>query len=152
MARFVRECIDGARNDPELFYTDIGVRFRLEQFLTFALGEEVYNSFWPLVRAIDRKVLITLDGFDTAFDEFRVTSIRSHDQGLLRSRAFFEIDWLRSLMGLAIRMKSSVDNYLYSILDFCLVAPMDRFMEVVHIERDSYRNWSRWFTIQWTGI
>lgn len=152
MVRFVRDCIDGARDDPEVFYADISIRFTRDRFLEFVFGREVCDSLWAILRRIDRKFLITFDGFDTAFDEFRVGSIRDNDEVGLRRRTNFEIDWLRSLLHLTIKAKSTKDNYLYSVLDFCVVAPMDRFMEVVRIERDSYRNWNRWFSIQWSGI
>jgi energy-coupling factor transporter ATP-binding protein EcfA2 len=152
IVKFTKECIDNATEKPEMFYTDITRAFKLERFLWFAFGEDVCETLNSLVMMVDQKFLITLDGFDTAFDEFRVNSIRTDDPSNLQKRAYFEIDWLRSLLSLAIRMKSPNESKFYSALDFCLVAPMDRFMEVVRIERDSYRNWSRWFTIQWTGI
>lgn len=152
MVRFVRHCIKEARDDPELFFSDIGVNFRLENFLNFVFGEKTITSFYLLQKSFEHNILITLDGFDTAFDAFRLTSIQTHDEVNIRRRTYFEIDWLRSLLSFIIKAKSNSSNYFYNSLDFCAVAPMDRFMEVVKVERDSYRYWNRWFTIQWSGI
>ena len=59
MVRFVRDCIDGARDDPEVFYADISIRFTRERFLEFVFGQEVCDSLWAILRRIDRKFLIT---------------------------------------------------------------------------------------------
>jgi len=152
MVEFVRDCINGARNDPDFFLPDVAARFNLKKYINFVFGNEVSEALWGLLRIFERKFLVTLDGFDDAFEEFRKNSIRSYDQENLRRRSYFEIDWLRSLLSFTIKAKSSSENYLYSAIDFCVVAPMDRFMEVIRYDRDSYRNWNRWFTIQWSGI
>lgn len=152
IVEFVRECINEARNEPDFFLPDIAARFSLEGFINFIFGKEVCDAFWGLLRNYDKKFLITLDGFDNAFEEFRKNSIRLYDKDNLTRRSFFEIDWLRALLSFTIKAKTTSGNYLYSAIDFCVVAPMDRFMEVIRYERDSYRNWNRWFTIQWTGI
>lgn len=149
---FVRSCIDEARVEPEFFLIDIQYRFKRENFLRFVFGNEVLTSFRLLLKNLKKKFLVTLDGFDTAFDSFRLESIRTNDEVHLRSRAHFETDWLRSLLALTVRAKSFKDNYFYSTLDFCMAVPLDRFLDVVKVERDSYRYWNRWFTIQWSGI
>jgi energy-coupling factor transporter ATP-binding protein EcfA2 len=153
MSAFVRDCIENAQNNPLLFYPDIQRRFRLENFLEFMFGKNTIEAFWSILRLVDWVFLITLDGFDAAFDDFRLTSIAAGNTANLRQRALFELDWLRTLLSVTISIKSSVSgNYLQKSLDFCIVVPQDRFLEVLTFERDSYRNWRRWFTIQWTGI
>lgn len=149
---FVRDCIDGARSDPSVFLVDIGVRFNRARYLHFVFGKEVLEPFRHLVRTFLRRFLITLDGFDTAFDKFRLESIRMNDDEKLRRRAHFEVDWLRSLLSLALRARDRRDDYFYGVLDFCIAAPKDRFMEVTRVERDSYRHWHRWCTLNWSGI
>jgi energy-coupling factor transporter ATP-binding protein EcfA2 len=149
---FVRICIDDARNDPQFFLVDIQRDFTRENFLIFVFGNDLLILFREFIRNFKKKFLVTLDGFDTAFDSFRLESIRTNDEMHLRSRAHFETDWLRSLLALTIRAKSNSGNYLYSILEFCMAAPLDRFLEVVKVDRDSYRYWNRWSTIQWSGI
>jgi energy-coupling factor transporter ATP-binding protein EcfA2 len=149
---FVKDCIDGTRSDPALFLVDIGVRFNRERFLAHLFSSEVMDSFRMLLRTFNKRFLITLDGFDTAFDRFRLDSIRAYDEEKMRRRAHFEVDWLRSLLSLTMQARSRGQDYFYSTLDFCIAAPKDRFMEVVRVERDSYRHWQRWCTLHWSGI
>jgi hypothetical protein len=105
-----------------------------------------------LMRTFNKRFLVTLDGFDTAFDRFRLDGIQLHDEEKMRRRAYFEVDWLRSLLSLAIQARSRGHDYFFSALDFCIAAPKDRFMEVIRVERDSYRQWQRWCTLHWSGI
>jgi hypothetical protein len=149
---FVRECIDGARSDPAVFLVDIGVRFSREGYLNFIFQSDVVDNFRTLLRTFNKRFLITLDGFDTAFDRFRLDSIRAHDEDKMRRRSHFEVDWLRSLLSLAMQARTRGADYFYSTLDFCITAPKDRFMEVIRVERDSYRHWQRWCTLHWSGI
>lgn len=149
---FVRDCIDGARSDPSVFLVDIGARFNRTKYFYFLFGKEVLEAFRRLTRTYVKRFLVTLDGFDTAFDKFRMESIRINDEENLRRRAHFEVDWLRSLLSLALHAHDRRDDYFYGILDFCIAAPKDRFMEVTRIERDSYRHWQRWCTLNWSGI
>jgi hypothetical protein len=152
MMRFVNDCINGARQETEYFLTDIGVRFNREQFLNFTFTSDVLKQFRRLIQSLDRKFLVTLDGFDTAFDSFRRNVMRTFNEEELQRRVLFEIDWLRSLLGLAMLSRSRNDDYFYRLLDFCFAVPKDRFMEVIRIERDSYRHLNRWCAINWSGI
>jgi hypothetical protein len=148
---FVNDCITGARSQASFFLTDIGVRFSRERYLGFVFGVELLDRFRKVMETFNRRFLVTLDGFDTAFDSFRLVGVRAGNADVLRRRTHFEIDWLRSLLSLAIQAKRSQD-YLYNMLDFCIAAPKDRFMEVRRIERDSYRHWHRWCSLTWSGI
>jgi hypothetical protein len=149
---FVQDCINGARSDSAVFLTDIGVRFNRERYLAAVFGTDMIDNFRMLMRTFNKRFLVTLDGFDTAFDRFRLDGIQLHDEEKMRRRAYFEIDWLRSLLSLAIQARAKGHDYFFSALDFCIAAPKDRFMEVIRVERDSYRQWQRWCTLHWSGI
>ena len=149
---FVRDCIDGARSDHRLFLPDIGTRFTRERYFTSLFGDETLHAFRKLLTTFNKRFLITLDGFDTAFDRFRRESIRKGDQEQLTRRADFEVDWLRSLLTVATEARARRQDYFYTSLDFCVAAPKDRFIEVMRSERDSYRHWQRYCTLNWSGI
>ncbi len=149
---FLRDCIDGARDEASVFLVDIDVRFNRERYLTFVFGREVLDCFRQLVQTFNRRFLVTLDGFDSAFDRFRADAFRAHNEESLRRRTHFEIDWLRSLLQLVVDGKSKSHDYFFAMLDFCISVPQDRFMELNRIERDSYRRWHRWCTLNWSGI
>jgi hypothetical protein len=153
MIDFVNDCVNEARHQPEFFLTDIGARFNRNRYLHFVFNKNnTLRNFRWLLRGINKKFLITLDGFDTVFDSFRRESIRSNNEENIHQRALFEMDWLRSLLSIAMVLRSSDDDHFYRLLDFCLAVPKDRFMEIMRIERDSYRHSNRWCNLQWTGI
>lgn len=152
MMTFVKHCIDSARADDRMFLVDIGARFKLEHYLNFVFPRGCLGAFRSCIRAIDKKLLVTLDGFDTAYDQFRLDAIRMGSAEDLTSRAHFEIDWLRSLLRLVVAGKSASTNYLFRMLDFCIAVPKDRYLEIQRIERDSYRNWHRGVPLNWSGI
>lgn len=149
---FVNDCINGARTQAAVFLPDIGARFNRERYLNHVFGAELLKGFRKLIRTFHKHFLVTLDGLDTAFDRFRLDSIRVEDPQNLRSRTHFEVDWLRSLLRLAVNASSNNQDYLYRLLDFCITVPKDRFMEIRNIERDSYRYWHRPCTLNWSGI
>jgi len=150
--RFVHHCIDSARTEDDAFLPDIEVRFQREPYLNFLFGVDTLRSFRNLIKTFNQRFLVTLDGFDSAFDRFRRDSIETYNEEQLNQRAHFEIDWLRSLLNLVVEAKTNAEDYFYSIVDFCIVAPEDRFMEVKRVERDSYRYWDRGCSLNWSGI
>lgn len=149
---FLDVCIFKASDVTTRFFPDIKMFFNLESFLDYVIGNELLVAFRELISSMDGRVLFTFDGFDDAYDQFRRNTIVSRlPDGEQFQRTRFEIDWLSGLLSLVLKIKKSKTNSIYKKMDFCVLAPYDRFLEVVHYERDSYRTWSRWFTIQWTA-
>lgn len=149
---FVQNCIEGASADTTVFLPEIGARFNRERYLNFVFGQSVIKTFRKLINTFDKRFLVTLDGLDTAFDRFRLDSIRAQDEANLRNRTYFEVDWLRSLLRLAVKARTNSQDYFYRVLDFCVTVPKDRFMEIRNVERDSYRYWHRPCALTWSGI
>jgi hypothetical protein len=150
---FIQDCIAKARSEPEdAFWADISSLYSRENFLRYIFGSDTLKLCRNHLRAFQGTLLVSLDGFDDAFDAFRVESMRIADKRVLQSRASFEIDWLRSLLAFTLRAYRKRDNILYSRLEFCIAAPLDRFLEVARINRDSYRAIGRWHSINWSGI
>ncbi len=152
ISAFIRKCVHSARSDALYFFSDIHAAFTRQAFLNYLFADDVRAEFSSLMRSSTQKYLVTLDGFDNAFDRFRVETLRTGDESLLRSRAHFEGDWLASLLALTHTARRAPDHDFYSRLHFCMAIPMDRFLEVVNRERDSYRHWNRWFALQWSGV
>ena len=153
VSRFMEDCIKRARSNPEHFHSDIALRFKLNNFFRFTFGEQVIQNFDSLINTCTRGFLITLDGFDTAFDMFRRESIvRYSDE--LEQRAGFEADWLRAflLLVLDIKERRRGANRLYDLMEFCITVPKDRFLELLRTERDSYRYTHRYCSLHWSGI
>lgn len=152
MMRFLKDCIDRATRQENRFIADIHRSFTREYYLRFLLGREELQALRRVLQLHEFRFLLTFDGLDTAFDSFRLEGSRAHNQAELHQRARFEIDWLRSLLALVMRAREQRENYVHRSLHFCVAAPMDRFLEIIKLERDSYRNWNRWCSIRWSGI
>lgn len=150
---FLDETIHGARSEPRVFYSDIQTRFSRQRFLQYAVGDEVIRIVDGAVSRSGQKVLITLDGFDTAFDRFRFTSLATHRRSDLVRRATFEVDWLRALLLLILEYKTSrTTTTLAGCVQVCMTVPQDRFLEVLATDRDRYRFTGRFCSLTWSGI
>lgn len=152
---FINLCIQKARPDEDVFFSDITARFDLKQFLINSLSEEVVTAFNEIISVCRRRILVALDGFDTAFDEFRQISIQHYSSSnLLEERSRLEIEWVRTLLHLVMEIKHDYrgTNPFYNLLDFCLTIPKDRFLEIMERERDSYIYHSRYIELNWSGL
>ncbi|MEJ0088762.1 MAG: hypothetical protein WDM80_03270 [Limisphaerales bacterium] len=126
-------------------------KFTAEAYLHFLLGREAFSVLQEIVELCERKVLLTLDDFDTVFDAFRK---RATDDADRRNRARIEVDWLRSLLILVndIKTRKISVHHCFRTIDFCLTIPQDRFVEIEHSDRDGYRYHQATANILWTGI
>lgn len=150
---FVSICSKQAREEEAFYALDVKRLCNLETFLEFVFGSDVLCCVRDVIRTLhSKKFLVSLDGFDDAFEEFRREAIRQDDHQLMRSYVQFEGDWLRSLLSFTLRAKRHEDNYLYSCLDFCIAVPLDRFLEVARTNRDSHRVIGQWNSLHWSGI
>lgn len=149
---FIDDCIQGAREDDAHFYTDIVARFNRIRFLKYLLGDEAWTAYEHLLTVVNQRVLISLDGFDSTFDEFRRNSFQM-GQGF-EERARFEIEWLRALLQLVVdgSRGNGAANPIYKKAEYCITVPHDRFYEVITSERDSFKYQQRFRELRWSGI
>jgi len=154
--RFIEICINEARSKSVQFIPDIISKINSNNFLEKSLSGEVINAFDEIIHNCKKKILFTLDGYDTLFDEFRKSNFRyydSHNSQEVDKRTRLEIDWIRSLLNLILEIKENKSNpkYFYSLLDFCITIPKDRFFEIREFERDSYIYNNRFTESNWTA-
>ncbi len=150
---FLDECIKKARPVNEHFYSDVEAFLTRDNFRNYAIPENVQKSAASIFETCRRHFLISLDGFDRAFDDFRKSSEDRQSTIAMQERALFEIEWLSAFLSevLDIHLDKS-NNSLYRLIDFCIAIPQDRFFEILAHERDcyQYRNKYRW--LNWSGI
>lgn len=154
MVDFIDSCINSARNNDKSFIPDLAATFNINRFLDFSLGKNIVKAFYDIIDVCRRRILITLDGFDTAFDEFRLTSIKEYSGVKMQDRSLLEIEWLRSLLHLSLEIKQdhNASNKFYQLIDLCFTIPKDRFIEIEDTDRDSYIYHNRCTELNWTGI
>ncbi len=151
---FVEDAIRKARNEPRFFLFDIKNLTRVENFIRYAVGEAALEGLHDVAIRCRRKFLFSLDGFDSAFDDFRRNTLALYNsEEYYSQRLSLEISWLRSLVDTVIRMKSNHErSSLYGSIDFCVTVPKDRFAEVLRVSRDSYNYFGRFININWSGV
>ncbi len=146
--------IHESRDNMADFSYDITVKLDHEALVQRVFGDEVITAFHKILRSCKRRFLVSMDGFDTAFDEFRTGSrYTGLDSENLSVRVQFELDWLRGFLHIMQKLKSSRNNVpIGTLIDFCTMIPKDRFMEIRSNERDAYIYISKYHDIRWSGI
>lgn len=148
------DVISNSRSNLSDFSSDLIKNLSSENIIKKVIGKKVIESLEKILKECNRRFLISLDGFDTAFDEFRMGMryIPIEKEELL-NRVRFELDWLRSFIHVMLEMKSNSNEIpLLSLIDFCAVVPTDRFLEIKKNERDAYVYISKHYDIKWSGI
>lgn len=152
LQEFWNRCIQDARHTKgdSQFIADIKLAFNQQEYLAFLLGKDTLNALSEVIKNCQKRVLVTLDDFDTIFDTFRRTAKPAEEL----DRARFELDWLRSLMLLILDIKdlNGQDKPFFRTLDFCVTIPKDRYAEIERTDRDGYRYNTRTCHILWSGI
>lgn len=150
----IDEAIRNARDDVAGFNYDIARLLEPECVLRASLGADCLDAFNSILHQCTRRFLISLDGFDTAFEQFRTkTQLTVDDSCEKRLRTEYEIDWLRGFAHVVIDMKSSPKKSpIANLTDFCATIPKDRFIEIRDYERDSYVYIGKCHEIRWSAM
>ncbi|WP_158282419.1 hypothetical protein, partial [Azospirillum sp. TSO5] len=155
IAHYFDTLVKNARPEPQYFYTDISAGIQLDLILYNCIGHDVVSGFNQIIGYCQKKFLISMDGFDTIFDEFRRTtiSLERKEPAIYEKRMMLEVDWLRSFLHVVCRMKSNHEcSAFYDNIDFCITIPKDRFMEIMRMERDAYNYHGRYINLNWSGV
>lgn len=145
---------NGRINGHAEFYHDVDRGVATTLLLEKVLGQDVLYPLRNILQCCRRRFLISLDGFDRNFDEFRRIAKRDAlpDEEVRRAVSL-EKDWVRSLLYLCRLVKGQKDKWgLYSLVDFCVTIPKDRCIEIVRDERDAVAYLGRIREIKWSGV
>lgn len=150
----IDKAIEASRDEPAGFSFDLSTSLERERLIENSLEEEVHSAFVSILQGCTRRFLISLDGFDTAFERFRVrTQQDTPELSERRRRTMFETDWLSGFAHVVITMKSSPRRTpLSNLTDFCATIPKDRFVEIRDSERDGYIYIGKCYEIRWSAI
>lgn len=131
-----------------------------EKFLQNFLGEDFLSCIRAIVANCDvnKRALVTLDDFDTAFALFResVNSAKSGSSDEVKSRSEIEDSWIHALMMLVLDLKKVTEpewkDQLFDKVDFCITIPKDSFTHVLSRDRDAFLDLEVTADLEWTGI
>lgn len=155
VAAEIDKAIAESRNIGEAeFLHDVDARVSNQRLVEAIIPKDVMYPLSNILRECKRRFLISLDGFDRNFDEFRRIAIRSGRSAAdLVETVALEKDWVRSLLYLCREVKNRRDRLgLFQLVDFCVTLPKDRCMEILRDERDTIAYMGRIWEIKWTGI
>jgi Cdc6-like AAA superfamily ATPase len=150
----IEVAIKASRNSKPEFSYDLSRMLNPDVLLQNALKSSVLDAFNETLHKCEKSFLISLDGFDTAFEKFRISSQNlSTELTETWNRTRFEIDWLAGFTHVIMALKSSNKNTPLSCkVDFCATIPKDRFIEFSDEERDSYVYIGKNHEIRWSAI
>lgn len=150
--RFLMKSIAGIPNTVKdtSVESSLIAAFDFESFVGTLIGEKARRALGRIVSHCPRKVLVTLDDFDTIFDRFRDKAPDADK----RWRSEVEREWLRALLLMVADIKSNQDTVpqYFRTLDFCLTIPRDRYLEIERTDRDAYLHSRATTNILWSGM
>lgn len=143
------------QND-ELLLTAFASRLTAQDIIEDVFGERDIDQFIDALQQCNRKIFISLDGFDTHSDEFRIrtASIHNNDEEVNR-RNEYDMLFYRTLVEVVNKFKRKEYNdpivrTFSDMIDFCIVLPKDRFDQIVEYDRDSIKK--RFGDLSWSAL
>ncbi len=116
--------------------------FTSVRILENEFGKDLFTEFCNAIRRCNKKILLSLDGFDPHSEDFRfeTSSKKLSEPEEYLSRKDFEVLFYRELIITISNLKQGIaDNSIariFNVVDFCIIIPRDRFDEI----KDNYRD------------
>lgn len=143
----------------EAFLGSIRANFNAYNVLRSFFNDRKTIQICRAISKCQKRILISLDGFDTHSDDFRMRTKQLLDkpntQVEAQNRISFESLFYRSLFEQVRKIKSARNvspiNQITDLLDFCIVLPKDRLEQIETIDRDFSKKcfaYLRWDAIE----
>ncbi len=132
-------------SEDELIATSFSSRFNAEEIINKNFGEKNIQLFIEALSRCEKKILISLDGFDTHSEDFRMTTnSMSKDCKEFGNRNEYERFFFRTLVEVVTNFKTHRYNdrlldAFSKYIDFCIVLPKDRYDQIISNDRDSFK-------------
>lgn len=116
-------------------------------------GQKNISAFLEALRQCKKKIIISLDGFDTHSEDFREATVSmSKDTDEFNRRTEYEKLFYRTLIEVVNGFKQHdfndrVMSVMSNYLDFCIVLPKDRYDQIIRKDRDSFKK--RFCALTW---
>lgn len=142
--------------EGELILTSYANEFTLTKVLSKVFGEGLTEKFFSGLEQCEQKILISLDGFDTHSEDFRLATERYNpDSEEYRGRKEYEALFFRTLTEVITQIRNfkctdSSANRLGQFVDFCVVLPRDRVDIIKKTDRDSIKK--KYGNLSWGGL
>lgn len=138
----------------ELMMTSYSGKFTLSRILEEEFGRKPLIDFLSALAQCEKKILISLDGFDTHSEDFRIKTSRISDSDEYRYRNEYEELFFRTLLEVVAKIKNRntndrVGDAFGELVDFCIVLPKDRYDQIVVTDRDIIKK--NFGTLSWSA-
>lgn len=138
--------LDSSKPLASIFANFTPSRFR-EKVLT-PTGVKYLKEIFSKYRSSGEKVLVVADGFDSKYGFFVKSNIKNFGASIFQRDLLLAL--FQTVMDNAANKKMSSE--FYSITNFCIAIPQERFLEIREYDRDRYQYRHRFDFIHWTGI
>lgn len=107
------------------------------------IGEDLLDEFALALEKCEKRIIISIDGFDKESEVFRRETQYLNEHSLeYEERLNFEIAFYGQLLEVVSSFKfqthnDPIQNVMQEYLDFCIVLPKDRYDQIVRLDRDS---------------
>ena len=134
--------------------SSLSAKLSARRFIEHVFGKQLVKGVQSIVR--EGTILVTLDGIDSAFHDYRMEYLRFGSQesdDYYQGRARVELDLVKALTRLVAAVKSKPRDFpVLSTFEFCITIPLDLYQEIkLHHERDSYRLLPSCSSLDWSG-
>lgn len=134
--------------------SSLPARLSARRFIEHVFGKQLVKAVQAL--ANEGTTLITLDGIDSAFHDYRMEYMRfgvQETDDYYQGRARVELDLVKALMRLVANVKAKPRDFpVLSTCEFCVTIPLDLYQEIKwHHERDSYQLLASCRSLDWSG-
>lgn len=152
LQNFIDKPFKEAREDK--FGADLASHFSIGKFRDYVISKDIHDIFLTCLKDFNDNILLSFDGFDSVFNEFRKESLLSGDLEEFNKRSDFEVNWLSALILLVLNQGVSrhAQYPLYNKFYYCITIPKDRFIEIQKKDRDTFRHFNKFSYLKWTGI
>lgn len=149
LERYIDMLIEKSRNHLQYMHTDIKSFYTPDNYLKFLIGNVAFKDFFCIIQFCNKRIFITLDGFDVKFELFKEITNQIEDNCERKRRFEFENIWLMIFIETLIELKSN--SKLSGIIDLCLAMPVDRIESIKENNRDFYKYHAYSVALSWNS-
>ena len=148
-----RKCLY-ALEKGELMETAFFARFKLQEIIESSFGKKDTQKFLEALNLCKKKILLSLDGFNTHSEDFRRTTEKTIDIFEKQRRSEFERLFFRTLIEVVTKYKTDmysdpISHTMSKYVDFCIVLPKDRYDQIIEDDLDSFKK--SFASLSWTA-
>lgn len=138
---------------PDAIYASFNVNMRTDFILEHIFSRNALLNFTDALDKCDKKIIISVDGFDMRSEQFRETTQKMKKESIeYQMRTVYEKEFYTSLIDVVCKFKrneyvSPLIGIFSEYMDFCIVLPRDRYDQIISSDRDSAKK--NFYSLTW---